>query len=352
MYFKTVRTFTFLGALFCFLSCKPTSQTLIERAPEEISSPDTVFQNYNNDFTDLIREKEMAIKHYHSSATRTFDLIHTELRLSFDYTRQAVLGEALLTLTPFIYSQNELVLDAKDFEIHETMLLDAEQATPLTFAYDQEAIRLKLPREFTREDTLHVKITYTAFPEKGDGESSAAISDSKGLYFINPDSSDSSKPVQIWTQGETTYTSKWYPTIDHPNERQTHDFYLRVPEGYVSLSNGKLMSSEKHGDGYRTDHWRMGLPHAPYLSALVIGDFEVIEADTVAGVPLRYFTEPGFKEGAKEVFAHTPEMMRFFRNSEYPFPLAEVRSGSGERLCFRSHGEYDPVGIYGRIAIE
>lgn len=321
MNFKTDRLFTLLGVLLCFLSCKPAAQTLVERDPQELSPTDTVLPTQNSPSAELIREKEMAIHQYHPSATRTFDLLHTELRLAFDYARQAVLGEALLTLTPYSYPQNVLVLDAKDFEIHETMLNEGEQPIPLTYTYDQETIRLSLPREFTREDTLHIGIKYTAYPEKGTSETSAAIADSKGLYFINPDSSDSAKPVQIWTQGETEYSSKWYPTIDHPNERQTHDFYLRVPDGYSSLSNGRLLSREKHEDGYRTDHWRMDQPHAPYLSALVIGEFAVIEADTVAGVPIRYFVEPKFEAGAKKVFGHTPEMMRFFSEIlDTPFP--------------------------------
>ncbi len=263
----------------------------------------------------------MALQNYKNSATRSFDLLHTELRLAFDYGRQAVLGDALLTLTPYFYPQNVLVLDAKDFEIHKTVLKNEEQEIQLPFTYDQKEMTLFLPHEIGKEDTLQIEISYTAFPENGASETSAAISDSKGLYFINPDSTDSAKPVQIWTQGETEFTSKWYPTIDHPNERQTHDFYLRVPDGYTSLSNGRLLSSEKHENGYRTDHWRMDLPHAPYLSALVVGEFAVIEADTVAGVPLRYFVEPEFEEGAKKVFAHSAEMMRFFSDIlDIPFP--------------------------------
>ena len=32
---------------------------------------------------------------------------------------------------------------------------------------------------------------------------SAAITDAKGLYFINPTGEEKDKPTQIWTQGET-----------------------------------------------------------------------------------------------------------------------------------------------------
>ena len=40
---------------------------------------------------------------------------------------------------------------------------------------------------------------------------------------------------------------------------------MTVPEKYVTLSNGKLVSQKKNADGTRTDTWKMELPHAPYL---------------------------------------------------------------------------------------
>jgi aminopeptidase N len=321
MHLLKSRSLCYLGVLCCLLSCKPAAQTLQKAAPQpQLLRADTALA-LQGERTQRIREQEQALQGYKGSAARRFDLLHTELWLAFDYARKEVLGDALLTVTPYFYKQNTLVLEAADFEIHEAFMRQASGQVPLAFTYDQQKLTLVLPRTFTKEDTLQVGIRYTAFPEKGSSESSAAFTDTKGLYFINADSSDSEKPVQIWTQGETAFTSKWYPTIDHPNERQTHDFHLRVPEGYLSLSNGKLLSSQHHEDGTRTDHWRMDIAHAPYLSAVVVGDFAAVDGGTVDGVPLRFFVEPKYQGGARKVFAHTGEMMRFFSDLlELPFP--------------------------------
>ncbi|SEJ37960.1 aminopeptidase N [Cyclobacterium xiamenense] len=322
MHLTYSQLFCYLGVLLCLLSCKPAAQTLQGEAPRpEPVLAETAPEKRVNLRLQRIREKEQALQGYKASATRTFDLVHTDLWLAFDYAKKAVMGEALLTVTPYFYEQNTLVVDAVDFEVHEAVLQEGVEQIPLAFTYDQQALTLVLPKTFSKGDTLQVGIRYTAFPEKGSSESSAAFTDTKGLYFINADSTDSDKPVQIWTQGETEFTSKWYPTIDHPNERQTHDFHLRVPEGYRSLSNGKLLGSLSHGDGTRTDHWRMDMPHAPYLSAVVVGDFAAVDGGTVDGIPLRYFVEPKFQAGAKKVFAHTGEMMRFFSDLlDLPFP--------------------------------
>lgn len=286
---------------------------------QEVSVDATGFP-VSSDRKELIRQKEAKISEYRPSRERKFDLLHTELKVRFDYTSQSVIGEAILTLKPLIYPQEELVLDAKDFDVHQTILLAGEESIPLTYKYDQKKLTLFLPEKVERNDTLQVNIAYTAFPERGGKAGSAAITDTKGLYFINPDGAAKNKPVQIWTQGETEHNSKWYPTIDSPNERQTHDFYLTVPDQYISLSNGIKVSSKGNADGTRTDHWQMSLPHAPYLSALVVGDFVAVE-DSVDGLALRYFVEPKYERGAKKVFENTSKMVQFFSTLlDMPFP--------------------------------
>ena len=153
--------------------------------------------------------------------------------------------------------------------------------------------------------------------EKG----SAAITSDKGLFFINPTKSDSLKPVQIWTQGETENNSRWFPTIDKPNERCTEEITLTVEDKFSTLSNGKLISSVKNPDGTRTDYWKQDKPHAPYLFMIAVGEYATIE-DRWQDVPLYYMVEKPFAPYAKQIFNHTPEMIGFFSelfNYKYPW---------------------------------
>ncbi len=275
-------------------------------------------QNINSNFSladfdtsAFFSTKENLISNYQESDNRHFDLIHTDLFLSFDYTNQVVLGDAELTLKPFFYPQSELVLDAKDFEFQEVSLTRNKQEIPLNYHYDHKKIKVFLPQTYSRNDTLHVLIKYRAFPNISDKKGSAAITDNKGLYFINPKGDDTNKPVQIWTQGETAHNSKWFPTIDSPNERATQRIRLKVNQKYRTLSNGKMVSSIDHKDGTRTDEWVMNLPHAPYLTALVVGEFEEIK-DQWEDIEVNYYLEKEFAKGGAKVFQHTPEMIGFF----------------------------------------
>ena len=270
----------------------------------------------------LIARKENEIADYRASAKRDFDLIHTELDLAFDWQKQVVIGHAKLTLKPFYTSQKELVLDAQDFELKEIKLVDKSAQTSLAYRYNEQEITIYLPREYSRKDTIQIEFDYLAFPDKNSGNGSSAISDTKGLYFIDPLDTIPGKPTMIWTQGETEHNSKWFPTIDKPNERFTQLFKLTIPDSMISISNGELIKQENLGNGLRKDHWEMKLPHAPYLAAIAVGNFGKVEASW-KDIPLGYYVEKGYEKGAAKVFGNTPEMVGFFSNLlgvKYPWP--------------------------------
>ncbi|MCW3088657.1 MAG: family peptidase, partial [Sediminibacterium sp.] len=179
-----------------------------------------------------------------------------------------------------------------------------------------------LDKTYKRDETYVVYIDYTAKPDEYQAEGSAAITDAKGLYFINPRGEIKDKPTQIWTQGETEATSVWVPTIDKTNQKTTQEFNLTVPVKYVTLSNGKLTMQKTNGDGTRTDTWVMELPHSPYLFFIGVGDFAVVK-DSYKGKEVSYYVEKEYAPVARRIFGLTPEMMKFFSERvtgvEYPW---------------------------------
>lgn len=304
----------FAVGLFFVSSCKSKKAAIQPRIEaSNLTNADSTDEEEKLRILKLIKEKESKISGYQSSAKRDFDLLHTELDLAFDWTRQAVIGKAKLKLVPYFYPQKELVLDAKDFEVGAIHLLERENQNKLNYRYDEKQLKIYLPELFTSKDTLEVEINYTAFPERNSGSGSEAITDNKGLYFIDQLDTIPGKPSMIWTQGETEHNSKWFPTIDKPNERHTHLFKLSVPDTMVSISNGELIKQEQLENGMRKDYWEMKLPHAPYLAAIAIGDFGKVEAKW-RDIPLRYYVEKGFEKGVAKVFENTPEMIGFFED--------------------------------------
>lgn len=261
-------------------------------------------------------------KQYRSFVTKINDLVHTKLEAKFDYNKSYLNGKVWITLKPHFYATDSLQLDAKGMQINKVEIVKMGKNTPLKFNYDNSFINITLDRTYKNGETYTVYIDYVAKPNELKVEGSAAITDAKGLYFINPKGEDKDKPTQIWTQGETEATSVWVPTIDRPNQKTTQEIFMTVPAKYVTLSNGKLMTQVKNADGTRTDHWKMDLPHAPYLFFMGVGDFAIVK-DTYKGKEVNYYVEKDYEKVAKKIFGNTPEMMKFFSEKvtgvEYPW---------------------------------
>jgi len=260
-------------------------------------------------------------KIYRESYPKTNELVHTKLEVNFDFSKSWMYGKASITLKPHFYSTDSLTLDAKGMEIKEVAIVKGANKTQLKYQYDGLQLFIKLDKMYKGAEKYTIFIDYISKPDELKVEGSAAITDAKGLYFINPLGEDKEKPIQIWTQGETEANSVWMPTIDKPNQKSTEEIYMTVPTKYVTLSNGKLMSQKKNTNGTRTDYWKMDLPHAPYLFFMGVGDFAIIK-DYYKGKEVNYYVEKKEAPFAKEVFGNTPAMIQFFSTKlgvEYPW---------------------------------
>jgi aminopeptidase N len=285
---------------------------------------------------------------YRASATKVNDLVHTKLDVRFDYAKRYLYGKEWVTLKPHAYPTDTLRLDAKGMDIKAVALMNGTTQTPLKYDYaDGMNLRINLGRTFKPGEEYTIYIDYVSKPDELKVQGSAAITDAKGLYFINPDSAVAGKPVQIWTQGETEGSSAWFPTIDRPNQKTTEEISMTVPAKYVTLSNGKLVSSTPAGPGLRTDVWKMEQPHSPYLFMMAVGDFKIYK-DSWRGKEVSYYLEPKYAPFAKQIFGNTPDMLEFYSNRlgvEYPWNkyaqivARDYVSGAMENTTATLHGE-------------
>ncbi len=248
---------------------------------------------------------------YREAATRINDLVHTKLDVKFDFSKSYLYGKAWITLKPHFYTTDSLMLDAKGMDIKKVALSKGGTHKDLKYKYDGWKLAIDLDKPYNRNEQYTVFIDYVSKPDEVKVKGSAAINDAKGLYFINPLGKDKDKPSEIWTQGETEANSVWFPTIDKPNQKSTEEIYMTVPDKFVTLSNGKLISQKKNTDGTRTDYWKMDLPHAPYLFFMGAGDFAVVK-DSYKGKEVSYYVDKPYASVARKIFGNTPEMIAFY----------------------------------------
>lgn len=258
---------------------------------------------------------------YKAEKPRPFLLINTILRVRFDWEKEQLAGVATLAVRPYFYPQDSVVLDAKGFDIEQVSLVSPSDTLALSYNYDdQRKLRVRLPKTYTQKDTFLLQVRYVAKPTDLPVGGSAAIRQNRGLYFINPDGKDPEKPRQIWTQGETEWSSCWFPTFDAPNVKSGQEIYITVDTAFTTISNGLLVSQQTHPNGTRTDYWKMSRPHTPYLFAMAIGKYHKT-TEYWRGKEVSYYVEPAYAPYAKDIFGHTPEMMTFFSDKlNYPYP--------------------------------
>jgi len=351
----------FLRAILPFLlflsACNTTKKTPIN---SDVTS-------FNLDTISIVATSPAKREVYRASNTKDNDIVHMRLEVNFDWNLCRMNGKATLQVKPHFYPTGILYLNARGMEIKKLEVLDsnkgrisnlgpdealatgADHSGP-SYTYKNDSIKINLGRIFTAGEFYYVIIDYVAKPNelKSSGGSSA-ITDDKGLYFVNPNGENPFKMPQIWTQGETQANSVWFPTIDSPNEKMTQEILMTVDDKYTTLSNGILHSSVKQPNGMRTDHWKLDQPHAPYLAMMAVGEFKKVTDVPWNGKEISYYVEELYEPHAKAIFGDTKEMIEFYSGIlgvPYAWPkYAQIAardyvSGAMENTSATLHGDF------------
>ena len=320
---------------FLFYSCGSSKKATVS----QYKTLDTITVSAANNPLDI----------YRASRPRTWDIEHTRVALSFDLKNRTAAGREWVRLRPYMYATDTLVLDAKSMDIDSVGTHSNGNIQPVRFAYADDKLKVYFGRQYKNNETVELYIKYTAKPYSEPTGGSAAITDDRGLYFINSNNEIPNKPVQIWTQGETESNSHWLPTIDQPNERTTAQIELTVPDDFKTLGNGVLKSSQPTGNGLRTDIWAIDKPIQVYAIMFAIGKFSIVKDESWKDVGVEYYVEPEFEPYAKKMFKNTPEMVGYFSGiTGVPYPwnkysqvvVRDYVSGAMENTTASLFGEF------------
>ncbi len=309
-------------------------------------------------------------KIYRESNPLINDITHTSLEVNFDWQNSRLNGKAHIYGKPYFYPTNVVYLNARGFDIKgvsvsiesvatstrivkgkKAEITESAYAPPRTavYFYQNDSLKINLGRDVKPTESFYIQIEYTAKPNELKKGGSDAISDDKGLYFINPKGEDPNKMPQIWTQGETQSSSAWFPCVDSPNEKMTSEIYMTVDDKYTTLSNGLLLDSKKNADGTRIDHWKMDLPHSPYLVMMGVGEFKKVTDEPWKGKEISYYVEKEYETHAKAIFGNTKEMIDFYSKKmgvDYPWQkysqivARDYVSGAMENTTATLHGDF------------
>jgi aminopeptidase N len=240
---------------------------------------------------------------------RAFDMEHIRLDLNVDLPKKRVESVATLKMKAIAPSAT-LSLDAVDLDVKSVKAATGGGApADVRFSNTGKTLDVFFASPIPAGQEATVIVDYVVQDPK------------QGLHFFAPTDETPDAPFQVWSQGESEENRFWFPSFDHPSEKQTTEVSVSVDSKYRALSNGKLVESTPAGEGRMTYHWVQDQPHVSYLVTLVVGDFHV-KTETWRGKPVEYWVPPDRVADIDRSFGNTTKMLDFFSDKigvEYPW---------------------------------
>lgn len=227
--------------------------------------------------------------------TQTYDVQHYIIRLSFDRKNQKIFGDTTVRLKPISPGFDRFELDAAGLRF-ESVKFDPE-GTDLDFKTAGEKVSISLPRRYTQEDLISVRLKYSTSPKKG-------------VNFVDEKPGEG-RPAQIWTDSEPFETRYWFPSFDFPSDKATTEQYITVDKSQTVIGNGEFLGSQENADGTVTWHYKTSFPHSTYLTSFVVGRYAKLTGQ-YKDVPLGFYVFPGREASVTPVFGKTAEMIGVF----------------------------------------
>ncbi|MFY0674271.1 MAG: M1 family metallopeptidase [Bacteroidia bacterium] len=312
-----------LLTLYIFISLF-SACSLIEKFTQQKSHENQHVHQHNSNSNDIEENIVFKAENYRLARPVVWKQEHIKAKMQFNIDAQRLTSSVELTFTPNIKSKT-LEFDAVGFKLVDNIKLLNNQDSSLMISaveyVDSSIFKITFNKACTFSDTIKLGFSYQAHTPSLYKRRLIAKKDHQGLFYINPKGT-SSKPTQIWSQGECQSNSAWIPCIDAPNQKTSQEIYLTVDTPYSALSNGRLVYMLLNNDGTRTYYWKQEAKHAPYLTMIALGKFAIIEDDGPNNLPLYYYVEPEFAKYAKMIFGKTPEIISFFEKTfgyDYPW---------------------------------
>ncbi len=241
---------------------------------------------------------------------RTYDLLHVDWRVSLYPETRAIAGTATNTLQPLKDGLTEVFFHAGKLNVLNVRVNDA----PATFRMDGQRLIVPLGRAAKADETLRVKIVYTARPEAG-------------VYFVDAANAYPANTPMAYTQGEMEDTRYWLPTYDYPDDKATSSGTIETPAGWSALSNGRELARVVGADGRVTTRWTMEQPHVTYLISFIAGPYDVYR-ESWGTLPVSVWSPKGLNAWGKASFGGTSDMIRFYSElTGYKYPYAKFAQG-------------------------
>ncbi|MCL4266475.1 MAG: M1 family metallopeptidase [Anaerolineae bacterium] len=233
-----------------------------------------------------------------------YDVLRYTIQLNLDPALEYELdGAVIIDAVAALDDLGEMSLDFIGFEIDELLA----NGQPADFRREEGKLIITLPEPLASEEPFQLTIRYQGEAEQ-EPSPYVGFASWLGLFYAQDDT--------IYILSEPDGSRYWFPNNDHPRDKATYRFEITVPEGNTAVANGRLVSAENN-----TFIWEHNYPMASYLATIVVGDYERLEGQSPAGIPLRDYIFPASQSQFERATASSREAIDWMSDlfGDYPY---------------------------------
>ena len=214
-----------------------------------------------------------------------------------------------IKITPTIDKLQHIYLDFLD---NYMITQVTSNGVPAKFYVFPSKILIYLPEDLVKGKEFSIRISYNGKPSEF--KSKEMPSTTLGFKF---------EENNAWMFSEPDGAHAWLPSNDHPQDKATFNFRITVPKPLTAIANGEP-GIHIHSAASSTFHWQMDYPMATYLATIVVGEYDLLDAEQNDPSPVIrnfLFSDQETSEAIGSLFNKVHDMMTFFEDTlgEYPF---------------------------------
>lgn len=235
-----------------------------------------------------------------------YDVLHYTLQLNLDPTlKYELTGMTTIDAVAAWDNLGEMSLDFIGFDIDELLV----NGRPADFRREEGKLVITLPEPLASEERFQLTIRYQG---KTVQERSPYVGFASwlGLFYERENT--------IYILSEPDGARYWFPNNDHPRDKATYRFEITVPEGYTAVANGQFIGEENN-----TFIWEHNYPMASYLATIAVGEYERLDAESPAGLPLRDYVFPINRSEFERATASSREAIDWMSDLFGAYPYEE-----------------------------
>ena len=239
-----------------------------------------------------------------------YDVGHYDLALAYSPTSHRLAGTVTITATA-TQNLSRFDLDLSGLQV-SSVTVDRAAAT---YSRVGQELRITPAHGLAQGVAFTTAVTYAGVPRTITG-SPLVFGSPYGWQFTSDGS---------FVGDEPNAASTWFPSNDHPSDKATYTFRIRVPASRSVVANGDLVSRARHGKT-ATYVWNETKPMATYLATVDVGNWTFVHSKTSTGIPNLSAYDPALKAAVakQRVVATTNAVTAYWAKEFGPYPFTST----------------------------